>query len=98
MLKSAFLSVVLALVGVGGAAAACPSSVPGNTAEAIKANEQRVLCLQQEIESDAQVRQFDMDIRSNENAINRIQMERRFEALPRPIPSPFTQPAPFAPN
>lgn len=81
------------------AMAACPTSVPGNSEEAIRANEQRVLCLQQEIDDRAQIRNFEMKLRANENAIHSLQLQRRFDNLPRiPAQSPFTQPAPFVPN
>jgi len=98
MLKSLPLAAVLCLASIGSAFAACPPAATGSTAEAIRANEQRVICLQQEVQDNSRYRQLETDVRRNENAINRIQLERRFDALPRPIPTPFGQPKPFGLN
>jgi hypothetical protein len=98
MLKFLTLAVVICLASAGSALAACPPAIPGSTAEAIRANEQRVICLQQEVQDNSRYRQLESDVRRNENAINRIQLERRFDALPRPIPTPFVRPAPFGLN
>jgi TolA-binding protein len=81
------------------AMAACPTSVPGNSKEAIRANEQRVLCLQQEVDERARQRQLEMELRANQNAIQSLQLQRRFDNLPRiPAPPLFTQPTPFVPD
>lgn len=98
MLKALTLAGALCFASAASALAACPPAATGSTAEAIRANEQRVICLQQEVQESSRYRQLESDVRRNTNAINRIQLERRFEALPRPIPSPFVQPAPFAPR
>ena len=98
MLKSLNLAGIICLASAASAMAACPPATTGSTAEAIRANEQRVICLQQELQDSSRYRQLESDLRRNENAINRIQLERRFDALPRPIPSPFLQPSPFVPN
>lgn len=101
MFKAVTLAGVLSLLLGSTAMAACPPGASGNTSEAIRANEQRVLCLQQEVDDSARQRHFDMRLRQNETAIQQLQMQRRFDNLPRviaPAPSPFTQPRPFVPN
>ena len=98
MLKPLISAVVFSIAGTGMALAACPPAAVGTTAEAIRANEQRVICLQQDVQADSRIRQLELDNRTNSNAINRLQLERRFDALPRPIPIPYNQPTPFAPN
>lgn len=76
--------VVVSLAGLSAAAnAACPTSVPGDTAEAIRANAERVQCLQQEVEQDSRRRQYELELRANRDAINNLQLQRRFDNLPR---------------
>ena len=99
MTKAIALAGVLTMLLGSAAMAACPTSVPGDTREAIRANERRVLCLQQEIQQDTRMRKLESDIRANERAIQSLQMQRRFDNLPRvPAPSPFTHPQPFVRN
>ena len=98
MLRTLTLAGIICFGSAASAMAACPPAATGSTAEAIRANEQRVICLQEEVQDDSRYRQLETDIRRNENAINRIQLQRRFDALPRPIPSPFPQPRPFGVN
>ncbi|MDB5473300.1 MAG: hypothetical protein JWP99_603 [Devosia sp.] len=90
----------LAAISLGGAAlAACPTTVPANTSDAILANQQRVLCLQQAIDQDAQQRRLELELGANQNAIVNLQMRQRFDALPQIIiPSQFSRPQPFGAN
>ncbi|WP_332687961.1 hypothetical protein [Devosia sp.] len=92
MLKAFVLAAILALVSGTAAIAACPSQVPGSTIEAIQANEQRILCLLQEVEAATRQRKYEADLRALQNSIQNIQLQQRFDALPT-----FTVPAPFAP-
>lgn len=62
--------------------AACPAPVPGSTAEAIRANEQRILCLQREVAEAAEQRQFEMKLLTIENSIQKLELDRRFDQLP----------------
>lgn len=99
MIRLIIVTGFLALAGGGTVLAACPTSVPGTSNEAIRANEQRILCLQEEIDERTQRRQYELQLRANENAIQSFQLQRRFDNLPlNPAPSPFTQPTPFVPN
>lgn len=99
MARHAILTAMFILSLGGGAMAACPTVVPGSTSEAIRANAQRVLCLQEEVDDSARQRQFELELRANQNAIQSLQMQRRFDILPRAvIPAPFSQPQPFVPN
>jgi hypothetical protein len=99
MSRLSVLTTLFAAGLCGTALAACPTTVPGTSSEAIRANAQRVLCLQEEVDERARVRQFQLELNANENAIQSLQLQRRFENLPRPLPpSPFVQPAPFVPN
>jgi len=68
------------------ALAACPATVPGSTSEAIKANEQRVLCLLREVEDATRQRKYDADLKALELRLARP-----------PVPAPFTPPAPLTP-
>jgi hypothetical protein len=94
MLKLFSLSAAAVLLSSSLAFATCPPSVPGDTAEAIRANAQRVLCLQEEIDERAQRRQFELELRANQNAIQSLQLQRRFDNLPRIQPPIVYTPAP----
>jgi hypothetical protein len=78
-----------------GANAACPTSVPGDTADAIRANAERVQCLQQEVEQDARRRQYELELRATQNALNDLRLQRRFDNLPRYTPPPAFGHQPF---
>ncbi|WP_240229357.1 hypothetical protein [Devosia lacusdianchii] len=65
---------------------ACPAAVPGSTAEAIRANEQRILCLQREIAEAAEQRQFEMKLLTIENSIQKLELDRRFDQLNFEVP------------
>ena len=78
--------------------AACPTSVPGDTAEAIRANAERVQCLQEEVEQDSRRRQYELELRANRDAINNLRLQRRFDNLPRYEPPPVFGQQPFVPR
>lgn len=92
MIKGFMLAAVMTLGTATSALAACPSQVPGSTIEAIKANEQRVLCLLREVEAVAQQRQYESQLKALENSVRDLQLQQRFNAMPS-----FTAPAPFVP-
>ena len=90
---------LFALAASTSAIAACPTSVPGNSNDAIRNNEQRVLCLQEEVDERSRLRQRELEMRANQDALQSLQLQRRFDNLMLvPAPSPFTQPEPFVPN
>lgn len=75
------LGFLTALNGV--ALAACPSYVPGDTAEAIAANQARLLCLQSDINAEADRRRLELQLNMQRNAIQALQLQRRFDQLPK---------------
>jgi hypothetical protein len=82
MLRTFALAIaVMAAVPTSHALAACPSAVPGSTSEAIKANEQRVLCLLREVEDASRQRKYDADFKALELRLTRP-----------PTPVPFSPP------
>lgn len=72
----------VSLLAVSGATAACPSQVPGTTGEAIAANQQRLVCLQQQALEASERRQRDLELRMLDNRLNQLEIQRRFDALP----------------
>ncbi|RYD91377.1 MAG: hypothetical protein EOP50_14400 [Sphingobacteriales bacterium] len=99
MIRFISITGLLTFASCAAALAACPTSVPGNSKEAIQANERRILCLQEEIDQETRLRHLELQLRANENAIQALQLQRRFDNLPKlPAPSAFTQPSPFVPN
>ena len=95
MPKIFVLAAVLVLLTVPSAMAACRSEVPGSTPEAIAANGQRLLCLQQELAAATTQRRYEFELKTLQNSIQTMQLQRRFDALPAPIPPPFVAPPPF---
>jgi hypothetical protein len=98
-----FKSIAIAIFGLAGfcsaASAACPTSVPGTSSEAIRANAERLQCLQEEIEQDTRQRQLELELRANRDTLNDLRLQRRFDVLPRiNPPSTFAQPPLFVPQ
>ena len=91
MLKIITLAAVMLLASGTMAMAACPSQVPGSTSEAIRANQQRVLCLQRELANAGRVQQYQMDLNKLETRVQKLELQRRFDILPRPVPIPPRQ-------
>jgi hypothetical protein len=77
-------AVAIVTLSSGIAAAACSALVPISATEAIKANEQRIVCLQQEIAHEAYMRRLAQEIQANQTAIQNLQIQRRFDQLPQP--------------
>lgn len=86
MLKSLAIAAAVGLLTVTQAQAVCPSIVPGSSAEAIRANGERLLCLQRESAElfDDQKTQF--DVMMLERSVQNLQLQRRFDQLPRVQP------------
>lgn len=83
-MRHTFMLAALLTLALGGTAmAACPSEVPGSSSEAIKANEQRVLCLLREVEDASRLQQYEAQLDA---------LERRINMMPRISP-----PAPYVP-
>ena len=89
MLKKTTLAMLLVVSTTATAFADCPSAVPGSTAEAIRANEQRVICLQREIANNSRVQKYELEINRLDTSIQRLELQRRFDNLPMPVPVPM---------
>ncbi|MBO9588118.1 hypothetical protein [Devosia sp.] len=73
------------------AMAACPAPMAGDTAAAIEANQQRLVCLQQELSRKSEQYQYKVEINAIERKIDDIQLQRRFDSLnfPKPVTPVF---------
>lgn len=80
-------SILLAASLIGPAAAACPPPMAGETAAAIEANQQRLVCLQRELAQNTEQHQFKVEINSLDRTIQQIQLQRRFDTLSFPKPA-----------
>lgn len=89
-IKPFVVSVVLSVSAASAAMAACPSVVTGTTAEALRANEQRLLCLQRELAEQTLRRNNQLDLDLMTRALQDMQLQRRFDLLP-PVQPPFVQ-------
>lgn len=97
MFKSIALAASIIIATTALAQAACPSAVPGSTPEAIAANQQRILCLQDEARQGSQQRMYDMQLQTMQNNMRDLQLQRRLDSLPKITP-PVFQPRPIFPN
>lgn len=78
------------LIAVGAAMpanAACPAPVAGDTAAAIEANQQRLVCLQRELSQNSEQYQFKVEINALDQRVQQLEMQRRFDALNLPKPA-----------
>ncbi|MCY1550994.1 hypothetical protein D9M68_872910 [compost metagenome] len=75
------LAVLLLACTIVPAAAACPAAVAGDTAAALEANQQRLVCLQRELSQKAEQYQYKVEINAIERSIDDIQLRRRFDQL-----------------
>lgn len=85
------LAILLAVGTVLPAAAACPAPATGDTAAAIEANQQRLVCLQQELSQKSEQYQYKVEINALDRKIDDIQLQRRFDSLnfPKPVTPVF---------
>ena len=85
------LAILLAVCTALPAAAACPPPVAGDTAAAIAANQQRLVCLQQELSQKSEQYQYKVEINALDRKIDDIQLQRRFDSLdfPKPVSPVF---------
>lgn len=79
--KRLTLPLLFAASLIGPATAACPPPMAGETAAAIEANQQRLVCLQRELAQSTEQHQFKVEINSLDRTIQQIQLERRFDTL-----------------
>ena len=92
-LRALGLATLIVTLSGSAAFAACPAPVAGETPEAIRANQQRLVCLQQQLvqSGDRSAQQFEIDQIGRD--IDRIDLQRRFDSLnfnpPMPPPTQF---------
>jgi hypothetical protein len=82
MIKRATTGVVLAILCCLPAQAACPPAASGNTAEAIEANSQRLICLQNEVAAATRQRQYELQLQQLTRSVQNLEIQRRLDALP----------------
>lgn len=80
-MKAMVLAAVATMLVVTPALSACPALVPGNGAEAIRNNQERLVCLQREVAADADRRALEMKLRMLEANQQRLEIERRLQIL-----------------
>lgn len=89
MLRPTLLTLALLIIGTVSAAAACPPEVPGNTPEAIRANGERIVCLQNELAAATRQREFELQLDALERTQNDMLIQQRIDAIARiPVYTP----------
>jgi hypothetical protein len=83
MIKSAIIGIVLAAASSTTASAACPPAAPGTTPEAIHANGQRLVCLQEEVAAATRQRQYELQLQQMTRSLQNLEIQRRLDALPK---------------
>jgi hypothetical protein len=94
MIKLIIMAATFTALATGSSLAACPPLTAGETAEEIKANEQRIVCLQRELADDARFKRQDFEINRLNQTLRNLELQRRFDALPGPV---FVAPPPVLP-
>lgn len=82
------LAALLCVCAIAPASAACPAPAAGDTAEALEANQQRLVCLQRELAQNGEQYRFKVEINALDQAVQQIQLQRRFDALTFPSATP----------
>ena len=80
-MKAMVLGAVATILAITPTLGACPALVPGNSAEAIRNNQDRLVCQQREIAADAERRSLEMQLRMLEANQQRLEIERRLQVL-----------------
>lgn len=83
MFKTLALATGLLFVATSASYAACPQSANTSAPGAIAANQQRVICLQQQVDAAANQRRVDSQINSLETRMDQMTVQRRFDNLPK---------------
>jgi hypothetical protein len=79
------IGIVLIVFATSGVAmAACPPQVVGSSSEAVAANSQRLICLQAELAQATRHRQLEFQVDALERSVQSLNLQRRFDALPKP--------------
>ncbi len=88
-MKRFLAATAILLAGTTMVAAACPAPLAGSTPEVLAANQQRLICLQRELEADAAYRAQDARLRALQQQLATQDLQRRFDRLPRYEPPRF---------
>jgi hypothetical protein len=72
--------------------AACPPETGGTSAEEIRANQARIVCLQTELAAETRLRKLEFDIKASERQVQDIELQQRIDALPTYVPPPIYVP------
>lgn len=89
MVRNRFAFVaLLCACAIAPASAAFPAPAAGDTAEALAANQQRLVCLQRELAQHGEQYRFKVEINALDQAVQQIQLQRRFDALTFPSTAP----------
>lgn len=65
--------------------AQCPPAAVGNTADEIRSNEQRIVCLQQQLAVETERRQLGIELDLLNQRLRDLQLQRQFDVLPAPV-------------
>lgn len=84
MRTAAIIGMMLAALLAAPALGACPPPTPGETAAEIQANNERLVCLQNELAADAAQRRLQMQIDAINDRLRDMDLQRRFDSLPPP--------------
>ncbi len=76
---------ILASAMILPAHAACPPPLPGDTAAEIRANSERLVCLQTELAARSEQHRLELQIDALNERLRSLELQRRFDALP-PVP------------
>ena len=84
-------AILFAVCTIVPATAACPAPMAGDTAAAIEANQQRLVCLQQELSRKSEEYRYKVEIDTLDRKVDDIQFQRRFDSLtfPKPVTPVF---------
>lgn len=91
MFRPLFFVLVILAAAVSAAEGACPPEVPGDTPEAIRANGERVVCLQDELATQTRQRHFEMQLDALARSQREMMIQQRIDAISRvPVYTPPT--------
>lgn len=92
MFRTLAIATMLLIGASASANAACPSIATDSTADTIKANELRIICLQQEAAASATRQKYQMDLNALQRQIDSMQLQQRLDSV-----QPFQLPTPYVP-
>ncbi|UJW85948.1 hypothetical protein [Devosia sp. SL43] len=81
MLRQLSATFFLITLTAGPALGACPPAVPGSLPEEVRANGDRLICLQNELAEDTARRRYEFELKMLENKIQDIQLQQRLNAF-----------------